>query len=179
MLEKLNISSISRRYFISNGFDGALTFTGIAVGSALSGIDNFTVFKISAGAAVGLATSGVWSVWEIEKAEKLAQIRDLEEAMLEDLDDSELVERKMDARKMNSFMSGLGPILSIMLPASVFLLPLNSMQALIGSIIVAVGTLFSFGIYMAEVSERNKFISGARMGLAGLVVAALNYVLPG
>ena len=179
MFEKIQISSISRRYFISNGFDGALTFTGIAVGSALSGVENLMVFKISAGAAVGLATSGVWSVWEIEKAEKIAQVRDLEDAMLEELEDSDIMKRKMEDRKTNALMSGLGPIISIMVPASIFLLPLSSFQALLGAIFTAMGVLFSFGIYMADVSERNKMVSGARMALAGLFVAAINYVLPG
>lgn len=178
-LEKLNISPISRRYFISNGFDGALTFTGIAMGSVLSGVENLMIFKISAGAAVGLATSGVWSVWEIEKAEKIAQLRDIENAMLEDLEDSRIMDRKMEDRKTNAVMSGLGPVISIMVPASVFLIPLTSLQALVGSILMAMGALFVFGIYMAEVSERNKFIAGGRMALAGLFVAVLNYFLPG
>jgi predicted membrane protein (TIGR00267 family) len=177
--EKFQISPISRRYFISNGFDGALTFTGLAMGSVLSGANNLMVFKIAAGAAVGLATSGVWSVWEIEKAEKIAQVREMEEAMLENLEDSAVMENKMEDRKSNAIMSGLGPIMTIMLPASVFLIPLTSMQALMGAIGAAVGMLFLFGMYMAEISKRNRYVAGARMGLAGLVVALLNYILPG
>jgi hypothetical protein len=46
------------------------------------------VIKIGLGAAVGLGTSAVWSVWEIERAETRAEIRRIERAMLTDLDDT-------------------------------------------------------------------------------------------
>jgi len=79
--------SIARRYFISNGFDGILT----SVGAVLSGIpDDATVIGIGLGAAVGLGTSAVWSVWEIERAETRAEIRRIERAMLTDLDDTRI-----------------------------------------------------------------------------------------
>ena len=80
------VDPISRRYFVSNGFDGALTSVGIVVGAYLSGVpDGFTVVKIGVGAAVGLGTSGFWSVWEIEKAEKLAEMYEIEGSMLEEM----------------------------------------------------------------------------------------------
>ncbi|MFB6187096.1 MAG: hypothetical protein ABEI86_09555, partial [Halobacteriaceae archaeon] len=79
LLKDEDVRSISRRYFISNGFDGTLTAIGVIVGAYLSGIEaGITVFKIGIGAAVGLGTSGVWSVWEIERAEKRAEILKLE-----------------------------------------------------------------------------------------------------
>lgn len=181
--KKDEVRSISRRYFISNGFDGTLTAVGIAVGSYLSGVpDGLTVFKVASGGAVGLATSGVWSVWEIEKAEKLAELHDLEESMLEKLEGTEVHEEKKQGRIINAVMSGLGPILGIMLPASVFLLEetfLTMLQATLGAVLVGVVLLFGFGTYMASISEQNWWKAGLRMGLAGLVVALLNIVLPG
>ena len=181
--KKEEVRSISRRYFISNGFDGTLTSVGIAVGSYLSGVpEGLTVFKVASGGAVGLATSGVWSVWEIEKAEKLAELHDLEESMLEKLEGTEVHEEKKQGRIINAAMSGLGPILGIMLPASVFLLEetfLTMLQATIGAVLVGVVLLFGFGTYMASISRQNWWKAGLRMGLAGLVVALLNIVLPG
>lgn len=181
--QKEEVRSISRRYFISNGFDGTLTAIGIAVGSYLSGVpEGLTVFKVASGGAVGLATSGVWSVWEIEKAEKLAELHDLEESMLEDLEGTEVHEEKKQGRVINAAMSGLGPILGIMLPASVFLLEesfLTMLQATMGAIAVGVLLLFAFGTYMASISKQNWIKAGLRMGLAGLVVTFLNIILPG
>jgi len=177
------VRSISRRYFISNGFDGTLTAVGIAVGSYLSGVpDGLTVFKVAMGGAVGLATSGVWSVWEIEKAEKLAELHDLEKNMLEELEGTKVHEEKKQGRVINAFMSGSGPLIGILLPSSVFLLEeafLTMFQATIGAIAVGVTVLFAFGMYMANISEQKWWKAGIRMGLAGLVVALLNILLPG
>lgn len=182
-LGREEVRSISRRYFISNGFDGTLTATGITVGSYLSGVDSgMTVFMVGIGATVGLATSGLWSVWEIERAEKLADLHDTEQQLLHGLEDSEVMERKNQGRVVNAFMSGLGPIMAMLLIISPFLLEggaLTMLQATAASVAVGVAVLFGFGSYMGEISGQAWWKAGARMGLAGLVVALINILLPG
>ena len=92
------VLAISRRYFISNGFDGTLTCVGTVVGAVLSGVpDGGTVIASWLGAAVGLG----------------------------------------------------------------------------------VGVLCAFGAYMGFISRQRWYVGAARMGFAGLVVAAINLVLPG
>ncbi len=178
-----DVKSISRRYFISNGFDGTLTSVGVTVGSFLSGVSSgMTVFQIGIGATIGLATSGVWSVWEIERAEKLAELQDIESSMLRPLEETEVYERKMEGRVINALMSGLGPTIAMLLIVSPFLLEaafISMLQATLLSVAIAVGLLFSFGAYMGSISKQRWYVAGVRMGLAGLVVAALNVVLPG
>lgn len=170
--------SISRRYFISNGFDGVLTGIGITVGSFLSGVPGLTVFKVALGAAVGLATSGVWSVWEIERAEKQAELESIEDAMAQSLDDTSIQRQKVVERQINAVMSGIGPVIGVIIPATPFLfLPL--LQATVVSVVLGVLLLFSFGAYMSKVSKQRWYVAGVRMGLAGFVVTAINYVLPG
>lgn len=168
---------------MSNGFDGTLTSIGITVGSFLSGVpDGLTVVKVGVGATVGLATSGVWSVWEIERAEKEAEIRQVEQQMLTDLDDTAVEERKHEARAVNAVMSGLGPMIGILLPVSPFLLEgvfLSMLEATILSVVIGVGILSLFGVYMARISQQTWYRSAIRMGLAGLVVALINIMLPG
>ncbi len=177
------VRSISRRYFISNGFDGTLTAIGVAMGSYLSGIpDGVTVFAIGVGAAVGLGTSGVWSVWEIERAEKLAEIKDLETALLTDLDDTQLMRQKEGARIINAVSSGIGPLIGILLPMSVYLFEgviLTMFEATAIAVFLGTGVLFVFGAYMGSIGSLNPIIAGIRMGLAGIVVALINLVLPG
>lgn len=183
LLNDEEVRSISRRYFISNGFDGTLTSVGVAMGSFLSGIpEGVTVFKIGMGAAVGLGTSGVWSVWEIERAEKRAEIHDLEEKMLTDLDDTQLMDRMRGARIINAIMSGLGPVLAVLLVMAPFLLEalfLTMLTATVISVAVAVGILFVFGAYMGSIANLNWYVAGTRMAVAGLVAAGLNIALPG
>ena len=149
IIQREKVRSISRRYFISNGFDGTLTCIGIAVGALLTGIpDGITAFKLAGSAAIGLATSGVWSVWEIERAEKRTELLSIENAMLTDLEGTELHRKQKEARIINAAMSGLGPTIGVMLPASAFLLEatwLTMMQATILAVALAVGNLFAFG----------------------------------
>ncbi len=182
-LEKEETRSISRRYFISNGFDGTLTAVGITVGSFLSGVpEGMTVFKVGIGAGIGLATSGVWSVWEIEKAEKLSDLHDLEDSMMEKLEGTKVQKQKKEGRIVNSMASGLGPVIGVLIPVLPFLLEgllLTMLQATILSVALAVLQLGAFGAYMAKISQQKILKAATRMGLAGLVVAALNILLPG
>jgi predicted membrane protein (TIGR00267 family) len=184
-LEQIGLDSIgpiARRYFVSNGFDGALTGVGITVGAYLSGIeDGLTVISLGLGAAVGLTTSGVWSVWEIERAEMRAEIQETEEAMLADLSDTGVEREKMSNQVANAIMSGLGPLLGLVVPLLPFLLEgavFSLLQATLVSVGMAVGVLFIFGAYMASISRQRWYIAGIRMGLAGIVVAVLNVFFP-
>lgn len=182
-LRKEDVRSISRRYFISNGFDGTLTAIGIAMGSFLSGVPSgLTVIKIGAGAAVGLGTSGVWSVWEIERAEKLAERKRIERAMLTDLGETQIERQQRQARMVNAVMSGIGPILAIAVTIAPFALEgllVTMRQATVLSVAAGMVVLFLFGAYMGNISDQRWTVAGVRMGLAGLVVALINIVLPG
>jgi predicted membrane protein (TIGR00267 family) len=183
LLAKEDVRSISRRYFISNGFDGTLTSIGVVVGALLSGVpDGVTVIKIALGGAIGLATSGTWSVWEIERAEKRAELGRIEEAMLTDLSDTRQQRERDHARIINAVMSGFGPVIGVLLPVSPFLLEgtlLTMVQATTAAVAVGVLLLFAFGAYMGSISSQRWYVAGIRMGLAGLVVAGLNVLLPG
>ncbi|RXK47045.1 hypothetical protein EAF64_17135 [Halorientalis pallida] len=185
LLGNEDVLSISRRYFVSNGFDGTLTCIGVVIGAVLSGVtEGFTVVKIGLGAAVGLGTSAVWSVWEIERAETRAEIRRIERAMLTDLDDTRIESQQRGARLLHATSSGLGPLIGVLVPLSPFVVAgtdaiLTMFEAAIVAVVLGVGVLSTFGAYMGSISGQRWYVSAARMGLAGLVVALLNLVLPG
>ena len=183
LLGKPDVRSIARRYFISNGFDGTLTAIGIIVGAVLSGVpDGLTVVKIGVGAAVGLGTSAIWSVWEIERAETRAEIRRIEEAMLVDLDDTRIEREQSGARVFHATMSGLGPLIGILIPLVPFLFEgtvLTMEEAALVAVGLGIGVLGAFGAYMGSISGQRWYVSALRMGLAGLVVAVINVFLPG
>ena len=183
LLGKEDVRAISRRYFVSNGFDGTLTCIGVVIGAVLSGVpDGLTVVKIGLGAAIGLGTSAIWSVWEIERAETKAEVLRMERAMLTDLDDTRIEDQHRGERLLHAIMSGLGPTIGIMIPLSVFLFEgvvLSMAEAAVVSVTLGVGILSVFGAYMGSISGQRWYVSAARMGAAGLVVAALNLVLPG
>ncbi|MEF8774160.1 MAG: VIT1/CCC1 transporter family protein [Halobacteriales archaeon] len=178
-----DVRSIARRYFISNGFDGTLTSVGVIVGAVLSGVpDGATVIKIGLGAAVGLGTSAVWSVWEIERAETRADIIRLEQAMLTDLDDTRIQRQHRAARAFHSLASGAGPLVGVLIPLSPFLFEgsvLSMVEAGVVGVALGVGVLGAFGAYMGSISGQAWYVAAARMALAGLVVAVINVFLPG
>ncbi|MEF8885357.1 MAG: VIT1/CCC1 transporter family protein [Haloarculaceae archaeon] len=183
LLGREEVRSISRRYFVSNGFDGTLTCIGIVVGAVLSGIpDGLTVVKIGLGAAVGLGTSAVWSVWEIERAETRAEILRIEAAMLTDLDDTRIEREQRGARVVHATASGLGPLIGVLVPLTPFLFEgtaLSMAQAGVVGVGLGVAVLAVFGAYMGSISGQRWYVSALRMGLAGLVVAVINLFLPG
>jgi predicted membrane protein (TIGR00267 family) len=183
LLAKEEILAISRRYFISNGFDGTLTSIGVIIGAVLSGVpDGLAVIKIGLGAAVGLGTSAVWSVWEIERAETRAQIRRIERAMLTDLDDTRVERQQRGARVLHATMSGLGPLIGIIIPLAPFAFEgtaFTMVEAATVAVVLAIGILGTFGAYMGSMSGQRWYVAAARMGLAGLVVALINIFLPG
>ena len=183
LLGKEDVRAISRRYFVSNGFDGTLTCIGVVVGAVLSGVpDGITVVKIGLGAAVGLGTSAVWSVWEIERAETRAEIMRLEQAMLTDLDDTRIQRDREGARLVHATTSGLGPLVGILVPLVPFLFEgavLTMVQAAVVSVGLGIAILGTFGAYMGSISGQRWYVAAIRMALAGLVVAAINVFLPG
>ena len=178
-----DVRSISRRYFVSNGFDGTLTCIGVVVGAVLSGIpDGVTVVKIGLGAAVGLGTSAVWSVWEIERAETRAEILRLERAMLTDLDDTRVQRDQQGTRLVHATMSGLGPLIGVLIPLIPFLFEatvLTMVEAALISVALGISILGAFGAYMGSISGQRWYVAAGRMALAGLVVAVINVFLPG
>lgn len=183
LLQREEVRSISRRYFVSNGFDGTLTSVGVIVGAVLSGIpDGLTVIKIGAGAAVGLGTSAVWSVWEIERAETEAELRRIEQAMLTELEDTRVQREQRGARLIHAMASGLGPLIGVLVPLTPFLFEgtvFSMAEAGLIGVGLGIGVLATFGAYMATISGQRWYVSALRMGLAGLVVAVINLFLPG
>jgi len=183
LLADEDVRSIARRYFISNGFDGTLTSIGVIVGAVLSGVESgIMVISIGLGAAVGLGTSAVWSVWEIERAETRAEIIRLEKAMLTDLDDTRIQADRRGARAFHAVMSGLGPIAGILITLSPFLFAgtlFTIAEAAVVGVALGICVLGAFGAYMGSIAEQRWVISALRMALAGLVVALISLVLPG
>lgn len=183
VLAKDDVRSLARRYFIANSFDGALTTVGVVVGAYMSGItDGLTVIGIGLGAAVGLGTSGVWSVWEIERAETSREQRNLERAMLTSLDDTRLSRDLRNEQIVLAVAAATGPVLSIL----IMLLPFLFVDAVlpifwgtIASIATGILLLATVGAYMGSISKQRWYVAAIRMGLAGLVVAVISIFLPG
>ena len=80
---------IARRYFVVNGFDGALAMLGLNMGFHVSGgVPVSAAVGACTGTAIALGMSGLSSGYVSEAAERRRELRDLERAMVTDLEDS-------------------------------------------------------------------------------------------
>jgi len=178
-----DVRSLARRYFVANGFDGTLTCIGVAIGAVLAGQeDGIAVIAIGLGAAVGLGTSGIWSVWEIERAETSRERERIESAMLTSLADTRYKSDLRNEQIVLALAAAVGPVLGVILTLVPFLFEgavLSMTQAAIASVGVGVLLLGGVGAYMGSISRQRWYVAAVRMGLAGIVVAGLTILLPG
>ena len=121
ILHVLRARSIARRYLITNGFDGSLTMLGMMTGFYTSGMTELSV-AISAclGAAVALFISGLSSAYLSEKAERQKELRELEQALLVDLKESDYGQASRYLPILVALVNGFAPLLLSL----VILLPL-------------------------------------------------------
>lgn len=184
VLRKEDVRSLARRYFVANGFDGTLTSIGVVIGAYMGGTvtDGLTVIGIGLGAAVGLGTSGIWSVWEIERAETSRERAEIESSMLTSLDDTRLTRDFRNEQIVLALAAATGPVIGVLVSLIPFLFEgvfLTMFQAVLLSITFGVLMLAGVGAYMGSISKQHWYVAAIRMGLAGIVVAGITIFLPG
>lgn len=177
-----NVGEISRRYFVMNAFDGALTMLGVVIGAYLANI-RAPLSIISAGVAGSLAMgiSGVSGAYMTEKAERLKQLKTLEKAMLKNLRNSIQYRSHRFATLMAALVDGLSPALAAICVISPFFMVhlgfLTFENAFFYSIGITLVVLFSLGVYLAKISDENVIAYGLQMLAVGVITAALAIVV--
>ena len=177
-----NVAPISRRCFVKNGFDGAMTALGVVVGAYISNTTN-SIWIISAGIAVSIAMglSGFFGAYITEESERSIILKGLEKSMLKKLDKSIIGRSERFATMWVALIDGLSPLIISMVSLVPFILSafnlLSFSYALYSSIGIILIILFSLGVYLGKVSKRNVLITGFKMFLAGLILTVLSLVL--
>ncbi|MBE9559556.1 MAG: hypothetical protein IMF15_02145 [Proteobacteria bacterium] len=178
MLHILRARSIARRYLVTNGFDGALTMLGMITGFYASGMAELSV-AISAclGAAVALFISGLSSAYLSEKAEREKELRELEQALVNDLKESDYGRASRYLPILVALVNGLSPLLLsllIILPLFVaeqgYVLPLSPF---INSIAVALICVFLLGVFLGKISKTFWLWSGLRTLTIAIITVAI------
>lgn len=183
VIAKAEVRALARRYFIANGFDGTLTCIGIVVGAYLSGMtDGRAVIAIGLGGAAGLGTSGIWSVYEIERAETKRKQAELEHSMLTTLEDTQLSRDLKYERTFLAIASATGPVMAMLLSLVPFLFVTDTFSmfhATVTSVGIGISLLSLAGVYLGSISKQRWYVAALRMAIAGLVVTAISLLLPG
>ena len=173
---------IARRYFVVNGFDGALTMLGLIIGFLISGETNLsTVINVCLGAAIALGMSGLSSAYVSETAERHRALARLEQAMIADLQDSAHGEAAREVPLFIALVNGLAPLILSLL----ILTPLLLVQAgysipwppLYVAIAIALAVIFLLGVFLGRISHVSWLRSGIQTLLVALATLALIYLV--
>ncbi len=159
--------SILRRYFVTNGFDGAFTMLGLMAGFYSSNRGDIAVaLSASLGTAIALFMSGLSSAYLSESAERRRELYDLEQALITDLSQSDYGEASRYLPAVVALVNGLSPLLIsllIMTPLWLsilgFKLPLSPFLL---AILIAMACTFLLGIFIGSISRTFWLWAGLR-----------------
>ena len=169
---------IIRRYFVVNGFDGALTMLGLITGFYLSGQAALNVV-ISAclGAAIALGISGLTSAYLSESAERRKALADLEQAMLHDLSESAHAYAARGIPLLIALVNGAAPLLMSLLiitPLALAKSGINlAMDPLLAAIACAFICIFGLGAFLGNIGGTSWLLSGLKTAAIALITVAL------
>jgi predicted membrane protein (TIGR00267 family) len=169
---------IARRYFVVNGFDGALAMLGLNMGFYVSGgVAMSTAVSACAGTAIALGMSGLSSAYVSEMAERRRELRELERAMVTDLGQSVHATAARLVPVLIALVNGLAPFLIAMLVTTPLWLEQAGIAMPFGAVRSAIATaflvIFLMGILLGRISGTFWLWSALRT----LAIAALTGAL--
>ena len=174
-----DVGKITRRYFVMNAFDGALTMLGVVIGAYFSGVINQPTIIISAGIAgsIAMGASGISGAYMTEKAERTKKLKELEKAMLSDMKESVHGKSQRFATIFAALVDGFSPAIAAMIVISPFFIAnfglISYEIAFFVCIAITMIVLVLLGIYLAKISDESLIKYGILMLFVGLITAAL------
>ena len=183
-IEVTHISDIARRYFVKNGMDGSMTVLGIILGSWAARVENpYIIVMAGLGACLAMGVSGLFGAYITEKAERRKIIKDLEDAILSDLEGSLQQNASEFVPTLAALVDGLSPALTATISLVPFILSIAGILSIWdsynASIILTFCTLFALGLYLGRIARERMWLYGLQMVAAGVVIAFVVFVLGG
>lgn len=171
-----DVAPITRRYFIMNAFDGALTMLGVVIGAHVSGVLNpITIISAGLAGSIAMGVSGVSGAYMTEKAERTKKLKGLEKAMLKDMKNGLHDRSHRFATIFAALVDGVSPAIAAMLVISPFFMVnfeiITSELAFFSSITITLIVLVLLGVYLARISDESMLKYGIQMLLVGFITA--------
>jgi len=163
---------------VVNGFDGALTMLGLTMGFRIGG-EATPELAVSAclGVAIALGVSGVSSAYISESAERERELRELEQAMAQDLTGTEHALAARLIPLIVALVNGFAPfVISLIVMVPLWLAAWGRSliwPALDMATALAFVVIFLLGVLLGQVSGRFWLWTGARAVIIGAVTAGL------
>jgi len=184
LFQLTHAQTIARRYFVTNGFDSALTMLGLTMGFYSSNnVATPVIIGACLGAAIALTISGLASAYVSETAEREKELKELEQAVVGNLEDTAHGRAARWVPILIAMVNGFAPLLiALLIMTPLWLsqagiaLPLTALES---SIVLAFLTLFLLGAFLGTVSGRLWLWSGLRTLVIALFTAGIILLLTG
>lgn len=176
LIQLTHSETIARRYFVTNGFDGALAMLGLMMGFRAAERSSPEVALTACfGTSVALGVSGFVSTYASESAELRRELHELSTAMLDEMRGSA---HRQAAKLVPAFVAGVSG-LSPFIVAQVIMLPLwlqrvgvaMPLQPFDASVGLALVVIFLFGALLGQVGRGGRVLAGVRLLIVGVVTA--------
>jgi len=182
LLEISQSREIMRRYFVVNGFDGALTMLGLIMGFYVSDyVELGVVITTCLATGFALGMSGISSAYISEAAERRHTLLELEKAMVTSLDESHHARVATWVPWLVALVNGIAPLLIaliIILPLWLahkgMVLPLNPMTT---AMLVAMLIIFLLGVFLGRIGGTFWLWSGLQSLAVASMTVGLIYLL--
>lgn len=151
---------------------------GILTGFYMSGTIELSIaINACLGAAIALFISGLSSAYLSEKAERMQELRELEQALVSDLKASHYGQASWYLPVLIALVNGLSPLLLSLL----ILLPLLIAEyghplpfsPFLGAIIIAFVCIFFLGVFLGKISRSFWLWSGIRALVISILTVAI------
>jgi len=156
LLQVSESGAIMRRYFVVNGFDGALTLLGLLMGFHISDAPDLQMVITSCLATtLALGVSGISSAYISEAAERRSSLAELERAMVSDLKESHHARAAFWIPWLVALTNGSAPFLIGMVIIIPLWLAHNGLSMPVDPLLAAMGTalvvIFSLGVFLGRI----------------------------
>ena len=168
-----------RRYAVMNAFDGVITILGIILGSKLLGsAEAGQIVAASVGALIAMGVSGASGTYITEMAEQERKIKELQDAMLTNLEGTILVKAHREAAVISALVDSAAAIFAGLLAVAPYFLTvagyLSEVAAFYSSLTISLSLLFALGVFLGKVAGRSLLFSGLKaLGIGCLTLLFL------
>ena len=179
-LKVTKASGIARRYFVMNGFDGAMTVFGIVLGSWIVGGTPKFIIVASLGACLAMGFSGFFGAYMAEKAERERRLKEMEEATNNNVNPIQY-EAARFVEIYVALIDGLSPALTGIISILPFIFAavgwMSIGNAYIASLALSLAMLFLLGIYLGKIARENGWLYGIAMLMVGAFTALIIFFI--
>jgi len=174
-------SGIARRYFIMNGFDGAMTIFGIVLGSWMASVTKPEVILLAGfGACLAMGVSGFFGAFMAVKAERERHLKDMEEATNNRVDPIHYEAARFVVVYV-ALIDGLSPALTATISLAPFISAsmkvISISSAYFISVPLSLAVLFLLGKYLGKVAKENGWLYGMVMVVVGALTALIIFLI--